>query len=197
MIDLFQKAARFFKGQRCRLIFYPPLPAERANPQLPTLSAMLHVVIITLTSSVLASQAELFGTPSPAAEPDVDTAGCPVSYEPIPVGRSTFKDGLSESVHSWFRLTPSFGPDLVRTIIREMGIKPGAHLHDPFSGAGTTAIEASLEGFRASCLEINPFLHFVGKTCLHWDIAAESGCESLERIKDAISLPETLPIWRT
>jgi hypothetical protein len=130
-------------------------------------------------------QADLFELVEPLPKIKVDTGGYQISYEAIPVGRSTFRSGLSENVHSWFRLTPSFGPDLVRTIIKQLGISRNSHIHDPFSGAGTTAIEASLEGFQASCLEINPFLHFVGKTCLQWDISAEKGRADLDRIEHA------------
>ncbi len=146
---------------------------------------LLHIVIMNSTSKAFASQADLFDTTNASEAGMLDTDGFQVSYESIPVGRSTFRAGLSESVHSWFRLTPSFGPDLVRTIINEMGIRPDAHINDPFSGAGTTAIEASLERFQASCLEINPFLHFVGKTCLQWDISADAGRSDLRRIKQA------------
>ena len=129
------------------------------------------------------SQADFFDTNTALPDIEADTGGYRVSYDPIPVGRSTFRAGLSENVHSWFRLTPSFGPDLVRTIIKELALHDGIHIHDPFSGAGTTAIEASLEGFEASCLEINPFLHFVGKTCLQWDILAKNGYEDLINIE--------------
>ena len=130
------------------------------------------------------SQSDLFETAEIESEFEAETGGYEVSHEAIPVRRSTFRAGLSENVHSWFRLTPSFGPDLVRTIIKELGVSPSAHIHDPFSGAGTTAIEASLEGYEASCLEINPFLHFVGKTCLQWDISAERGRADLARIQE-------------
>ncbi|MBM6580995.1 hypothetical protein ILT44_12445 [Microvirga sp. BT689] len=51
-----------------------------------------------------------------------------------------------------------------------MHLENGAHIHDPFSGAGTTAIESSLEGYRNSCIEINPFLHFVNRVCLDWSL---------------------------
>lgn len=147
---------------------------------------VLHIVIMNL-SSPNASQSDLFETAEMEPEFQAETGGYEVSYDAIPVGRSTFRAGLSENVHSWFRLTPSFGPDLVRTIIKELGVPSRAHIHDPFSGAGTTAIEASLEGYEASCLEINPFLHFVGKTCLQWDISAERGRADLARIEELYS----------
>lgn len=91
-------------------------------------------------------------------------------YSPIPVRASTFLAGLSQNVHRWFRLTPSFAPDLVQEMIASLDLPKKAHIHDPFSGAGTTAIESSLEGFENSCVEINPFLHFVNRVCLDWSL---------------------------
>ena len=40
------------------------------------------------------------------------------------VTRSTFLGGLSASVHRWFRLTPSFGPDLVSKALADMNTLP-------------------------------------------------------------------------
>jgi hypothetical protein len=93
-----------------------------------------------------------------------------ISTQPIHVSKSTFRAGLAERIHRWFRLTPSFGPDLVHEMLNRMGAKRGETILDPFSGAGTTAIEAQLEGFNCVGFEINPLLHFVGATSLNWDI---------------------------
>ena len=32
----------------------------------------------------------------------------------------TFLNGLSEPVHRWFRLTPSYSPELVRFLVKEL-----------------------------------------------------------------------------
>lgn len=93
-----------------------------------------------------------------------------ISTRPIHVSKSTFQAGLAERIHRWFRLTPSFGPDLVHEMLGRMEAKRGQMILDPFSGAGTTAIEAQLEGFNCVGFEINPLLHFVGTTSLNWDI---------------------------
>lgn len=93
-----------------------------------------------------------------------------IRYNHIPVQQSTFKAGLAAQVHRWFRLTPSFGPDLVREMLAHMNCKDGEVVLDPFSGASTTLIEAQLEGRDAYGFEINPFLHWVGKTSLNWKL---------------------------
>lgn len=113
---------------------------------------------------------------------NVDSAVKP-HFDPIHVNSSTFLAGLSEKVHRWFRLTPSFAPDLVRYVLAKYSAPKDALIYDPFSGAGTTAIECSLEGYDSLCTEINPFLHFVNQVCLNWDICpseVESELQHLE-----------------
>ena len=74
-------------------------------------------------------------------------------------------------MHRWFRLTPSFGPALVRGGLEEMETPEGATILDPFLALGRHRIECSLEGFRCFGFEINPFLHFVCKTSTNWDLS--------------------------
>ena len=93
-----------------------------------------------------------------------------VCYNHIPVQQSTFKAGLSARVHRWFRLTPSFGPDLVREMLQNLSCSKDDVILDPFSGAGTTIIESKLEGFDSYGFEINPLLFWVGKTSTNWDL---------------------------
>jgi hypothetical protein len=91
-----------------------------------------------------------------------------ISYNHIPVQRSTFKGGLGASIHRWFRLTPSFGPDLVVEMMSKLGCQSGDTALDPFSGASTTLIESALNGINSYGFEINPLLHWVGKVCIDW-----------------------------
>ncbi|MEA5601971.1 DNA methyltransferase [Nostoc sp. UHCC 0252] len=105
-----------------------------------------------------------------------------VKYSPIHVSESTFLAGLSVHIHRWFRLTPSFAPDLVREMLHELNAEIGDYILDPFSGAGTTAIESALEGFDSLGFEINPFLYFVNRTSLNWSLDTESLQLHLSRI---------------
>lgn len=93
-----------------------------------------------------------------------------ISYNGIHVSQATFKAGLSALVHRWFRLTPSFGPDLVREMLTTLECQSDEVVLDPFAGAGTTPIECQLNGITSYGFEINPLLQFVGSTCLTWDI---------------------------
>lgn len=92
----------------------------------------------------------------------------PLTYRSIPAQQATFKAGIAAPVHGWFRLTPSFGPDLVRDMLTAMDTAPQDVILDPFSGASTTLIECQQHGLTAYGFEINPLLHFVGQTSLNW-----------------------------
>jgi hypothetical protein len=96
----------------------------------------------------------------------------------------TFKSGLESPVHRWFRLTPSFGPDLVRQMFTEMEAQKDDLILDPFAGASTTLIEAQLLGHKAIGFEINPLLHFIGEASLHWECEPESVAAAFGQIEE-------------
>jgi len=96
-----------------------------------------------------------------------------IRYNDISVQKATFKAGLAAHVHRWFRLTPSFGPDLVREMLGELSCSKNEVVLDPFSGASTTLIECNLEGIDSYGFEINPFLYWVGKTSSNWNLDIE------------------------
>lgn len=88
----------------------------------------------------------------------------------------TFKGGLDRLAHRWFRLTPSFSPDLVSELLAEFS-SSGTRVLDPFSGRGTTPIECQLRGVPCTGIEINPLLHFVGRVSLDWSITSAHALE--------------------
>ncbi|MCE5227009.1 MAG: site-specific DNA-methyltransferase [Porphyromonadaceae bacterium] len=93
-----------------------------------------------------------------------------INYNKIHRDQATFKSGLSKEVHNWFRLTPSFGPDLVYQILQDFEYSDNSIVLDPFAGAGTTLIECQLLNIKSYGFEINPFLYFVGNTSCWWDL---------------------------
>lgn len=106
-----------------------------------------------------------------------------VSYDDIHVSSSTFLNGLANKVHRWFRLTPSFGPELVQEMIERLGVSQAETILDPFSGAGTTLIEAKLTGHQALGFEINPLLHFVNEASLEWAVKSDALRSELPRLE--------------
>ncbi|WP_175728653.1 DNA methyltransferase [Burkholderia ambifaria] len=111
-----------------------------------------------------------------------------VAYNRIPAKLATFKSGLAALVHRWFRLTPSFGPDLVQTMLDKLACRSDERVLDPFSGASTTLIECQLLGIKCYGFEINPFLHWVGQTSLDWSPECHSLKESLEAIEERFKI---------
>lgn len=105
-----------------------------------------------------------------------------IFYEAIPASIATFKSGTDKPFHRWFRLTPSFGPDLVRLMLKELQYKQGEFVLDPYAGASTTLIECKLQGIPSCGFEINPLLHFVGKTSLEIGLVAKTATKNLEKI---------------
>ncbi len=90
-------------------------------------------------------------------------------YEEVNIGDITFKPGQSESVHRWYRLTPSYSPNLVRFLLKEFDVMPDNFVFDPFSGRGTTTIECQKQGIASLGMEVNPLLQEVGDKSLFWD----------------------------
>lgn len=105
-----------------------------------------------------------------------------IVYKPIKTSKATFKSGTNKTIHQWFRLTPSFGPDLVDIMLEDLNHRKGNIVLDPFSGASTTIIQCKLRGIESFGFEINPMLHFVGKTCTNWDLEARKLNEILSAI---------------
>ena len=98
---------------------------------------------------------------------NIETSG--FNYEEVNIGDITFKSGQSESVHRWYRLTPSYSPNLVRFLIKEFGVNQHDFVFDPFSGRGTTTIECQKNGISSLGIELNPLLQQVGNKSLFWE----------------------------
>jgi DNA methylase len=113
-------------------------------------------------------QPSLFPGPSVDSEFDRNLERNRFRMAEVDIGDVTFLAGQAESVHRWYRLTPSYSPGLVRFFIREFGIRNDSLVLDPFSGRGTTVIECQKQGIRAVGFEINPLLQRVGSYSLTW-----------------------------
>jgi hypothetical protein len=131
-----------------------------------------------------------------ALEFDANETGGPladrIDGEDIHVSRSTFLNGLASRVHRWFRLPPSFGPELVHEIIDQLEVRKNDLILDPFAGAGTTLIEAKLEGRHAIGLEINPLLHFVCQTSVDWSLMPKKITAELERVEQDFGITKSI-----
>jgi hypothetical protein len=99
------------------------------------------------------------------------TTNQPITYNKIHVSKSTFLGGQSSPVHRWFRLTPSYGPELVDVMLSRMDTRETHCVLDPFAGAGTTLYQCKFNGLSSYGFEINPFLYFVCKTSINLNLS--------------------------
>jgi hypothetical protein len=90
----------------------------------------------------------------------------------------TFQGKLGQPIHRWYRLTPSFSPQLAHDIADYFGLGPDDRALDPFSGVGTVPLCMKYRGVPAQSIELNPFLHFVGsvKTRTYRDLDKIDTC---------------------
>jgi hypothetical protein len=126
---------------------------------------------------------------------DTDSVQSKLQYDKMHVSQATFKGGMTAAVHRWFRLTPSFGPELVQEMLSEMGASSTDTVLDPFSGAGTTLIQCQLQKLASFGFEINPFLYFVADTSLNWDLGVLVLQDSLSSICNEFNAKKGSVTW--
>jgi len=90
----------------------------------------------------------------------------------------TFQGKLDLPIHRWYRLTPSFSPQLAHDIADHFGLDPTDRVLDPFGGVGTVPLCMKYRGIPACSIELNPYLHFVGavKTRTYRDLEGIERC---------------------
>lgn len=90
----------------------------------------------------------------------------------------TFQGKLDLPIHRWYRLTPSFSPELAIDIADHFKLGPDDLVLDPFSGVATVPLCMKYRGIPASSVEINPYLFFVGtvKTRTYRNVNAIEAC---------------------
>jgi DNA modification methylase len=92
----------------------------------------------------------------------------------------TFRDSKRSAFHRWYPYVQGFSAEYVREVISRFG--PATHIYDPFGGAGTTQLEASIHGIASSYSEINPFMRFVAETKINASIWARRNFVSFQEI---------------
>ena len=91
------------------------------------------------------------------------TVGCRLSFRNRSAKSVTFQGKLDLPIHRWFRLTPSFSPQLADDIADYFGSTGSDMVLDPFGGVGTVSLCMKYKGIPSCSIEINPFLHFVAQ----------------------------------
>jgi hypothetical protein len=75
----------------------------------------------------------------------------------------TFQGKLDAPIHRWYRLTPSFSPQLANDLADYFALSPSDLVLDPFGGVGTVPLCMKYRNIPAWSVELNPYLHFVGR----------------------------------
>lgn len=92
-----------------------------------------------------------------------------------------------QSFHNWYRFVLSFPPHLVRDYIDKFNLKAGQTLLDPFSGTGTTVLEAKLNDINGVGIEANPVAHFASSVKVDWALDPDKLVRHAQKISDKVS----------
>lgn len=82
----------------------------------------------------------------------------------------TFKDNTSAPIHRWFRYQTGFSYELVAGFLDMFEIDGTSTVLDPFSGVGTTVVEAKKRGARVHGVEVHPLISWIAEQKTNWDI---------------------------
>ena len=88
-------------------------------------------------------------------------------------------------IHDWYRFVLSFPPHLVREYVEHFGLERGAMILDPFSGTGTTMVEAKKLGIESVGIEAVPMSASAARTKLRWDVLPDDLLTDAEMIAAA------------
>lgn len=82
------------------------------------------------------------------------------------------KENKSQPVHRWVNWIAGYSSSFVSSVIQQRQLRPTEDtlVFDPFSGVGTTLVEAKLRGFQTAGFEINPFAAKACRVKLNWEI---------------------------
>lgn len=79
---------------------------------------------------------------------------------------------LDEPIHRWWRFVLAFPPHLVTQYLDEFGCEgSGCTVFDPFSGTGTTLLEAKRRGCYSVGFEALDFCYLASKVKTTWDLS--------------------------
>ncbi|MFX0182676.1 MAG: hypothetical protein ACFE95_06285 [Candidatus Hodarchaeota archaeon] len=95
----------------------------------------------------------------------------------------TFQRNIKSPIHRWYPYKEGFSQSFVRKIFGKYKVNNKSRIIDPFAGSGTVLVEAKKKDIFSAGFELNPFIHFLAKVKLTWNI----DITILERILQEIS----------
>jgi DNA modification methylase len=95
---------------------------------------------------------------------------------------------LDAPIHRWWRFVLAFPPQLVAQYLDEFGCAgPDCVVFDPFSGTGTTLVEAKLRGCRTVGMEALDFCYLASKVKTTWDVPLRQLQATAKSLLEAIA----------
>jgi DNA modification methylase len=85
-------------------------------------------------------------------------------------------------VHRWWPYVQGYSADFVRDLLEEEGLPRGASVLDPFSGSGTTAVEARRAGARALGVELLPPAVLAARVKCRFELDGADLVQEAERV---------------
>lgn len=95
---------------------------------------------------------------------------------------------LDAPVHRWWRFVLAYPPHLVSKYIEKFELKKGAIVYDPFSGTGTTLVEAKKLGFKAIGSEAMEFCYVASKVKTNFEISSKKIKSTAAKISKEIEI---------
>ncbi|HLY76846.1 MAG TPA: DNA methyltransferase [Thermoplasmata archaeon] len=166
------------------------LSSRLSQPE-PELSALLErladhgqVVRIGRGLWLLADYAELdlrrdFRDPKEYIERFSREHGVTLGEQPGPI---TFSDNADRPVHRWWPYVQGYSAEFVADVIGREGLAPGSTVLDPFTGSGTTLVEARRAGHRALGYELMPPAALAARVKIRFEMDPERLTELGDRI---------------
>jgi DNA modification methylase len=95
---------------------------------------------------------------------------------------------LDAPIHRWWRFVLAFPPHLVSQYLDEFACEgSGSVVFDPFSGTGTTLVEAKRRGCHAVGMEALDFCFLASKVKTTWDLSIAAVEKAMEVLLDRIA----------
>ncbi len=107
------------------------------------------------------------------------------AHEPLTDPKDLRHNKLRESdraFHDWYRFVLSYPPHLVRSYFEKFELGSDAVVLDPFSGTGTTVVEAKKNGMAAVGVEATPISFLASRLKSNWNVDATQLELSADRV---------------
>ena len=98
------------------------------------------------------------------------------------IAAQSFRNG---EIHDWYRIVLGYSDHLVAKLLKDLKIKPGQKVLDPFCGSGTTLVECLKLGIESVGIDANPSSWFAASVKTTWNLDIQILIKLLPQIESA------------